>query len=196
MRATHCFGVLVIFVVNVSCIPDRHIASDNAIRAFSDRSASAAQVRRAAVSLRASSEVDAAFWANAANDETMDMMRRRIAVFMLWDRCVHPGDTLLSAGTMFRGARWMETAHVEWIAVLAGQVPVEFSPGYVYWIQPWLQEDDRSTIYLRIDTQIEPETLRDALQGKAIEIARSVRILEVGIAPTDPSDKDLFLNRH
>jgi hypothetical protein len=104
------------------------------------------------------------FWSRIANDASMPVVHRRLALIQLFRRHVIPGRT--SIGELARildGAHWLGDDDITVITALGGKVPVKWSPdGTVIAIA---LPGGRGAIYLALAGRFAAEELLIALRG-------------------------------
>src|SRR4051794_33021495 len=102
---------------------------ENPLEKFKQRHLSEAELREAVELLGAVAEPPS-FWSEIANDASMPVAHRKLALVQLVRRHVLPGSTTVGAlAEMLDGARWLSNSEITVITEIGGKVPVAWSPG-------------------------------------------------------------------
>lgn len=106
------------------------------------------------------------FWSAIANDASMPVAHRKLAVVQLVRRHVVPGTTTVGVfADMLDGARWLSNGDITVVTELGGKIPVK-----------WLQDDTviavalpggRGAIYLTITGRFALTEIEIALHGRS-----------------------------
>src|SRR5206468_2467897 len=100
----------------------------NQFEKFKRTDSSEAELREAARLLGAVVEPPS-FWSAIANDASMPVMHRKLALVQLVRRHVLPGTTTVGVfAEMLKGAEWLSDGDITVITEIGGKVPVTWSP--------------------------------------------------------------------
>lgn len=142
---------------------------------FKRADASEAEIGQAGELLGAVVELPS-FWSGIANDASMPVAHRRLAVVQLVRRHVLPGRTTVGVfAEMLDGAQWLGDGDITLISEVGGKIPVS-----------WTAEDtviavalpgNRGAIYLAIAGRFSVREIAVALRG----MSRDVRVLSAVI---------------
>jgi hypothetical protein len=144
-------------------------------------------------------EEEAAIWVRVANSDKHSDVRRRRAVFQLFDRHVHQGMTLGELAKLLAGPTWLKRENISRIkGPLRGYCPIcTWVPGEsVFYVSLRKQDKDVSAIYLRVEdflTKASPteDMFYDTLQGKKKDAA-GLKIAAVVVSPGE-SDEPAYV---
>jgi hypothetical protein len=142
--------------------------SDSAAQVVNDPAAGATAVL-AAVDQVAASE-PASLWSGVANDARFPIEHRSLAAWQLIKRHVRPGDTVGAVATRLAGAVWLDTAELEKITAMGGELPIAIpAHGAAFIVR--LPRGASVTVpdlgaYLAFDRDSDAATLRAALSSR------------------------------
>jgi hypothetical protein len=161
--------------------------SEALLSVIKDPEATEEQVHEAVASLPSEAEPPG-YWMEIANDPTHRTVRRRLSVFQLFRRHVPPGLSLSELAHILEGADWLSDQDVEVVHVLAGKIPVTWTPDdtvVALDVLPDPDDRERWTVYLRISGKVSREDLVQVIRGRDpnADEARSAIILEIGFSP-------------
>jgi hypothetical protein len=118
----------------------------------------------------------ASFWSAIANDESVSVVHRKLALVQLVRRHVVPGATTVGAfAEMLEGARWLNDDGITAITALGGKVPVTWSPDET--VIAITLPGGRDAIYFAIAGRFAAEETAVALRG----MSRDERLLSAVI---------------
>lgn len=152
----------------------------NPLENFKQPHLSEAELREAVELLGAVVEPPS-FWSEIANDATMPVAHRKLALVQLVRRHVLPGNTTVGElAEMLNGARWLSNSDITVITEIGGKVPVSWSLDDTLIVIPL--PGGRGAIYLAIEGHYTVEQLTSALRGSSHdERVLSAVIRDIGI---------------
>jgi hypothetical protein len=148
---------------------------ENPFEKFGRTDASEAELREAAKLLGAVVEPPS-FWSAIANDASMSVLQRRLALVQLVRRHVLPGKTTIGVfAEMLDGAPWLSDGDITVINEIGGKIPVKWLPDHT--VMAIALPGGRGAIYLAIAGLFGEEEIAVALRG----MSRDERILSAVI---------------
>lgn len=157
-----------------------------AIRTLKDPTADAASLLSSVAHVPVSEP--SSLWSDVANDAAFPLFHRSIAAWQLIKRHVPPGIPLGEAATRLAGATWLDSAEIEKITVLGGELPVVVPDGgsaiIVRLPRGSANEVPMLGAYLAFDRDTEVATLRAALASRPAGAALAgARVTGVAVFP-------------
>jgi hypothetical protein len=152
----------------------------NQFEKFKRTNLSEGELREAVESLGAVVE-PASFWSAIANDASMSVAHRKLALVQLVRRHVVPGTTTVGVfAEMLEGAHWLSDGDVTVVTAIGGKVPVTWSPDDT--VVAIALPGGRGAIYLAMAGRFAPEEIALALRGVSHdERVRSAVIRDAGL---------------
>ncbi len=154
-----------------------------------DPSAPAADVMRAARRV-ADAEMPAQAWARLASDAAYGLVQRRVCVFELFRRHVHPGSTVAEIARLLDHPTWLRDEHVRELEDIGGRLPpvtldgedavfaIDVLPGAAPVADLW-------TVYLRMRGRLDRGVFSGLLRGTVkTGVELGVVVLEIGFVPS------------
>jgi hypothetical protein len=137
---------------------------------------------------------ESATWASVANSNKYTDVRRRRAVFQLFDRHVYQGMTLEKVAGLLEHPSWLKQKDVQKVeGTLRGYIGIHAVPDEtIFRISVLESERAKPAIYVRVEDPLsgDPPTgdaFYDALQGENTETAR-LKVTAVVVSPTAKED--------
>jgi hypothetical protein len=157
---------------------------ENQLEKFKQAESSEAELREAAEQLGAVTE-SPSFWSEIANDASMPAAHRKLAIVQLVRRHISTGKTSVGElAEMLGGAKWLGDDDVTVFTIIAGKVPVVWSPDDT--IIAIALPGGRGAIYLTIKGHFTAEQLTAALHGSSHDVSvLSAVIRDKGIEMSD-----------
>jgi hypothetical protein len=148
---------------------DNMTQGELAIQVLKDPAATASSVLSAIGQVAASEP--ASLWTGVANDARFPAFHRSVAAWQLLKRYVPQGMSIDDAAKMLGGAAWLDTATLEKITTLGGEIPVRIPEHGAAFILR-LPRGSASELpdlgaYLAVDRNADAATLRAALAAQA-----------------------------
>ena len=138
---------------------------------------------------------EAKLWADIANSSKYSDVRRRRAIFELFDRHVHPGMTLSDLAVLLRSPPWLENENVSIVNILAGKIPISIVSGEtVFVVMIKLPKDDVSAVYLRTQDSPSLDSFCEGMRGNKPDVG-ALKITAIGIFAPDADDQKLITGR-
>lgn len=160
---------------------------EHAIRVMKDPAADAASVLAAVTRVPAGEP--ASLWSGVANDAVFPVFHRSLAAWQLIKRHLPPGIELRAAAALLAGAGWLDSAELEKIELLGGEIPVvvpEQGAAFILRLPRGAAEVPELGAYLALDQDTDAATLRAALQARPTQKAlEGARLTGVALFP-DP----------
>lgn len=130
-------------------------------------------------------EVPAGVWARIANDSTYGSAHRRVCIFELFRRHVHPGSTVAEIGRLLNRPTWLLDQDVRELQDLSGRLPpvalnavdsvfaIDVLPGPPPVTVLW-------SVYLRIRGRVDRDGFLACLRGNPAGAASAAGVEEIG----------------
>ena len=158
-----------------------------------DAAASVPDVTNAARRV-ADTDISATAWAKLANDPAYSPLHRRICVFELFRRHVHPGSTAANIASLLDRPTWLLDEHVRELEDIGGRVPpvtlnADDSVFAIDVLPPTAPVSDLWSIYLRMRGQLDRDAFSGLLRGTAPAGPEAgAVVLEIGFVDGDAAN--------
>jgi hypothetical protein len=170
-------------MVKTRPLPDQ--PNESLLRAISREDISEVELRRALAALGAVTEPPQ-FWSRMANAPDYPIFHRRLCVFQLFRRHVHPGMKLSELASLLDRPTWLRDEDVQMVSVLAGKLPVQWTLAdtvIVLAVFPEAPQEEAGAIYLRLAGKVAVNDFLRLVRGCAASSAvGEAVILEVGFS--------------
>lgn len=159
---------------------------EETLERLSDPDATDEDLRRAAGALGTMAEPPS-FWTTIADDPRYRPAHRWRAIVHLLRRHLQPGrSTLGDFARLLGGHRCLRMDGIDVVTVLAGKIPVRWTPGDTVFVCRALTDVESGpwALYLRVAGRVSREQFIDLLHGRPVEPGvEAARVVEIGFHP-------------